>query len=121
MLYQEIVPLHRRQFIDACAKPIPLLGESQEECFSRHKLRNTFHVGDTVRFKKPKKNPVRGVVFFIEEDINKVRWSNQGSVPNYIHVSVTERGQKIGDFRTFIVDTHEGRLLLVHPYKEKVQ
>lgn len=90
---------------------ITLLGETQLDCFNRHRKRCIFKVGDSVRFKKPRKNPIRGVIEHIEEDLSKVTWSNGGTVPNYISIRVNTINKRTREESTQIVKTHEGKLI----------
>lgn len=107
MLYYEINQLSRT----VQRTEIPLLGETQEDCFNRHIKRCTFNVGSLVRFKKPRKNPVRGTVTHIENDLSKITWTHNGTVPNYISVEVKTINKRTGVSVTSTVKTHEGKLM----------
>lgn len=89
---------------------IPLLGETKEQCYKRHRARCLVREGDTVCFKKPKRNKVYGVVKHIEEDYTKVTWTQKGLVPNYISVEIHQRTRE-GTSNKYTVKTHEGKIM----------
>lgn len=65
-----------------------VLAKNIKQCFLR--------VGDTVRFKKPRRNPVIGTVVRIDDDPNVCTWASSG-IPMNIHVSIPlkDRGSSI--------------------------
>lgn len=74
------------------------LGEpsSKSEILSKYLERNDFFVGDRVKFKKPRRNPVKGTVLHIETDPEKVVWSHGGFVPMFIVLSVDKVDKNTG-------------------------
>ena len=49
-----------------------------------------FAVGDHVKFKKPKRGVIKGVITHIEKDWNLVTWTNGGQCPNNISIQIEE-------------------------------
>jgi len=55
-----------------------------------------FMVGDKVKFKKPRRNPVTGIVLHIENEPENVTWSHGGFVPMFIVLSVDKIDKATG-------------------------
>lgn len=51
-------------------------------------IKNFFNVGDKVKFKKPRRNPLTGVVVAIQSEMSEVTWVNGGTTPMNIVVEV---------------------------------
>ena len=66
---------------------------SKQAILERQLEKSFFKVGDWVKFKKPKKNPIYGTIIHIEDDHEKVTWTRGGLVPNNITIEC-EMGSK---------------------------
>jgi hypothetical protein len=91
--------------------PELVFGEPRSESFKRHFERCLFKPGDEVVFKKPKRNKIRGVVEYIENDINKIFWSEGGGSPRYIKVKIETVDKTTGEIKSLHMWTCENRLL----------
>jgi hypothetical protein len=69
-------------------------------------------VGDKVRFKKPKKHKIYGVITQIDENIDDVTWTQNGMVPNYIHVEIAQSNKR-GEIKKQLLKTHEGKIMYI--------
>ena len=69
---------------------------SKEEILRRNVGRCHIKVGDYVRFKKPKRNPVYGTVVAIEDDPEKVHWVRGGLTPMNVVVDVIKNDKETG-------------------------
>ena len=74
---QSLLEQHREPFL------------SREEILARQLEKNLFKVGDKVKFKKPRRNPVYGVIKSIGTDWKQVNWRNGGLIPNNIEVQTS--------------------------------
>lgn len=61
--------------------------EEQKGLLQKNLSNCLFKVGDTVRFKKPRRNPVYGKIVAIDDKPEECTWASSG-VPMNIHVSV---------------------------------
>ncbi len=57
-----------------------ILQSQLERCF--------FKIGDKVKFKKPRRNPIYGTITHIEECWDLVTWTHGGMLPNNISINV---------------------------------
>jgi len=78
---------------------------SKEEILARQLKKTFVKVGDTVRLKKPKKNPIYGIITHIETDYTKVHWINN-LVPANIFIQPENQSKAI-------IRTSVKKLLLV--------
>ncbi len=83
---------------------------SKKEILERQLNKCFFVVGDRVRFKKPKRNPVYGTIADIEENWDMVTWSHGGLTPNPITV-VIEQSSKM-EIKQLRVKTSVKRIIL---------
>ena len=74
----------------ALSKPSGVPG-SKENIFQRHLNRCFFKEGEEVCFKKPRRNPTRGIVLKILKDFSQVTWTQGGAIPNYIQLAVEDK------------------------------
>jgi hypothetical protein len=102
-------------------KPGPIntkSSETKQECFERHFTRCFLKTGDRVRFKKPKKRPIYGVVDHVETDISKMFWSESSDVPKYIRISIDLVDKSTGEITGYeYVWTAESKIIYVPPAK----
>lgn len=82
---------------------------SKEEILNRQLKRLIFSIGDEVRFKKPKRNPVKGTITNIIEDAGACPWVSGDKVPMNIVVFVPDGPKGKG----IVVKTNMKKLLLV--------
>lgn len=82
MIYkiQSLAEQHRESFL------------SKEEILARQLEKTTFLVGDRVKFKKPRRNPVYGVIKSIGTDWKQINWRSGGLTPNNIEVQTSANG-----------------------------
>ena len=71
----------------------------REQILARHCARCWLHIGDTVKFKKPKRNPIYGVIIDIQTEVKNVVWS-QDNVPYNIVLEVAKEGKMPERVRT---------------------
>lgn len=74
---------HRRVIGKKCEEFL-----SKEAILKRNLEKTWLAVGDIVRFKKPRRNPVMGVIVHIEDDHDRVTFSNGGTQAMNISVKV---------------------------------
>lgn len=67
----------------------------QQMILGRHLNKCFLKVGDRVRFKRPKRNPLYGTVVHAEEDAGKCEWRNQ-TIPLFLTVDVDKVDKDTG-------------------------
>ena len=73
-----------------------------------------FRVGDKVKFKKPRRNPIYGEILHIETIPEKVQWSHGGLVPLNISVQVDKIDSTTGViYGTELMKVSDKKLLFV--------
>lgn len=72
-----------------------------------------FKVGDRVRFKKPKRNPVYGSITHIEECWDLVTWTHGGLIPCNISITIEPSAGK--EIKSFNVKTNMKRIIHAAP------
>jgi hypothetical protein len=73
--------------------------------------RSIFRVGDTVKFKKPRNNPMIGKIVSIQEKVSEVTWVNGSKYPMNIVVDVIKYDKKTGlEYGTMRVKTNAKKI-----------
>lgn len=62
--------------------------KDRQALFDKHYTRFWGEIGSQVAFKRPKKTRDIWTVAHIEKDIEKIKWSNDGWIPNYIQLQM---------------------------------
>ena len=87
LTYKILKPKVRRKIGVAGVKSF---NDKEKEIVLRANLdKNYFNVGDKVKFKKPRRNPLTGVIVAIQDKLSEVTWVNGGTTPMNIVVEVT--------------------------------
>jgi hypothetical protein len=80
--------------------------------------KNYFNIGERVKFKKPRRNPVYGTIVDIQSDIKQVTWTQGGTVPMNIVVEIEKVDPDLNMvYGTERVKTNVKKLLFVGPAK----
>jgi len=90
--------------------------EDKEKLLHANLNKTFFRVGDTVKFKKPRRNPLVGVVVGIQTKVDEVTWVNGGTSPMNIIVEVV-KGSNGATPKTERVKTNVKKLLFVEAAK----
>jgi hypothetical protein len=91
--------------------PILVAVHDRDAILQRQLAATIFKVGDTVKFKKPKRNSIHGKVVEIQKRSAEVTWSSSGSPMNIVlEVEKKQDGIKYGIER---VKANAKKLLLV--------
>ena len=86
LTYKILKPKVRRKIGVARVKSF---NDKEKEIVLRANLdKNYFNVGDKVKFKKPRRNPLTGVIVAIQDKLSEVTWVNGGTTPMNIVVEV---------------------------------
>jgi hypothetical protein len=90
--------------------------EDKEKLLHSNLNKTFFRVGDIVRFKKPRRNPLVGTVIEIQSKVSEVTWVNGGTSPMNIILEVV-KGSNGATPKTERVKTNVKKLLFVEAAK----
>lgn len=88
------IPKHKERTKPAHI-PVNVPPSTRRQILEDQLKRCIFKVGDRVKFKKPRRNPVYGEITAIDDDVDNVTFSS-GGVPMNIHVKIPLRDKANG-------------------------